>query len=101
MHRLVGIHGVQAGRVETGQPHVAHDDELEGVIGVFEAIYKLAAGVLAADVLLLHGSTVRAAVHDDFHDAGFPFLGFGLRTFGNKRLGLLFYDSPSIWVEWH
>ena len=38
LHRLVGIHGVQAGRVETGQPHVAHDHDLERVLGILEAV---------------------------------------------------------------
>jgi hypothetical protein len=28
-HGLVDVHGVQAGRVEAGQPHVAHDHDLE------------------------------------------------------------------------
>ena len=37
LHRLVGIHRVQAGRVETGQPHVAHDDDLERALRVLEA----------------------------------------------------------------
>ena len=36
LHRLVSIHGVQAGRVETRQTQVAHDDDLERVLGVLE-----------------------------------------------------------------
>ena len=32
LHRLVGVHGVQARRVEAGQPHVAHDDDAERVL---------------------------------------------------------------------
>ena len=43
LHRLVGIHRVQAGRVKASQPHVAHDHDLEGVFGVLEAVRQLAA----------------------------------------------------------
>jgi hypothetical protein len=37
-HRLVEVHGVEAWRVEPGQPHVAHDDDLERVGRVAEAL---------------------------------------------------------------
>jgi hypothetical protein len=33
-HRLVDVRRALARRVETGQPHVAHDDDAEGVVGV-------------------------------------------------------------------
>jgi len=36
LHRLIGIHDVQAGRVETGQPHVPHDYDAEGVLAILE-----------------------------------------------------------------
>ena len=42
-HRLVGIHRVQARRVEAGQPHVAHDHDAERVLAVFEPTRQLAA----------------------------------------------------------
>ena len=42
LHRLVGIHHVQAGRVETGQPHVAHDHDAEEGLAVLEAVCQLA-----------------------------------------------------------
>ena len=32
-HGLVDVHGVQAGRVEAGQPHVADDDHWKPVVG--------------------------------------------------------------------
>ena len=63
LHRLVGIHGVQAGRIEAGEPHVAHDHDLEGVGGVLEAVGQLAARLLAADVGLPVGAVVGAAGH--------------------------------------
>jgi len=56
LHRLVGIHRVPAGRVEAGQPHVAHDDDLEGVSGVLEPVCQLAAFLLVADVPLPLGA---------------------------------------------
>ncbi len=37
-HRLVDVHRVQARRVEAGQPHVAHDHDLERVVRVAEAL---------------------------------------------------------------
>ena len=30
LHRLVEIHHLQDGRIEAGQPHVAHDDQFSG-----------------------------------------------------------------------
>ena len=38
LHRLVDIHRVHARRVEAGQPHVSHDDELERIVGVLGAL---------------------------------------------------------------
>jgi hypothetical protein len=51
-HRLVDVHRVQARRVEAGQPHVAHDDELERVFGSLEALGQRLAPRLVADVRL-------------------------------------------------
>ena len=51
-HRLVHVHGVQAGRVEAGQPHVAHDDHLERVLRVLEPLGQFLAARLVADVRL-------------------------------------------------
>ena len=65
LHRLVGTHGVQAGRVEAGQPHVSHDHDLEGVFGVLEPIRQVAPGVFAADVFLPIRAVLRAAGHHD------------------------------------
>ena len=39
-HRFVDIHGVAARGVESGEPHVADDDELERVGRVFEAFLQ-------------------------------------------------------------
>ena len=39
-HRLVDVHRVQARRVEAGEPHVAHDHELERVGRVLEALWR-------------------------------------------------------------
>ena len=37
-HGLVGIEGVQARRIEAGEPHVAHQHDAEGIAGVTEAL---------------------------------------------------------------
>ena len=34
---------MQAGRVKAGEPHVAHDHDLEGVLDVLELVRQLAA----------------------------------------------------------
>jgi hypothetical protein len=31
-HWFVNVHGVQARDIETGEPHIAHDDELKRII---------------------------------------------------------------------
>ena len=61
LHRLVGIHRVQAGRVEAGQPHVPHDHNLEGVLGVLELVRQIPPLLLVADVLLPLGAVLGAA----------------------------------------
>ena len=44
-HRLVDIHRVHARRIESGQPHIAHDHKLQRVVGVLGAFgQQLAAG---------------------------------------------------------
>ncbi len=51
-HRLVDVHRVQARRVEAGEPHVAHDHDLERVVRVAEALGQRLAARLVADVRL-------------------------------------------------
>ena len=51
-HRLVDVHRVQARRVEARQPHVAHEHDLEWVLGVAEAVGERLAARLVADVRL-------------------------------------------------
>ncbi len=62
-HRLVDVHRVQRRRVEAGQPHVAHDDDLERVARVAEALGQLLATRLVADVLLPVELVGRGARH--------------------------------------
>jgi hypothetical protein len=68
-HRLVGVHGVQAGSVEPRQPHVADDDDLERVLRVLEPHCELLAARLVADVLLPRHRVGRAAGHHDLQRA--------------------------------
>ena len=51
-HRLVHIHGVQAGRVETREPHVPHQHNLEWFGGIAEAVRQRLPPGLVADVRL-------------------------------------------------
>ena len=68
LHRFVGIHGVQTGRIEAGEPHISHDHDLEGIGGNFEADGQLATRLLAADVGLPVGAVVGAAGHHHLED---------------------------------
>ena len=49
-HRLVDVHRVQTGRVEAGEPHVAHEHDPERIGGVAEPLGQRLAPGLVADV---------------------------------------------------
>ena len=66
-HRLVHVHGGEARRVETSQPHVAHDHDLEGVRRVPEPLRQLFASRLVADVVLPFERIRGGTGHDDLH----------------------------------
>ena len=68
-HRLVHVHRVQARRVEAGQPHVAHDHDLERVCRVAEARGQVFAPRLVADVRLPVERVGRRAGHHDLERA--------------------------------
>jgi len=51
LHRLVDVERVHAGRIETGEPHVAHDHQLQRILRVLHALGEGAALVLGAVVL--------------------------------------------------
>ena len=61
LHRLLGIHRMKAGCVEAGQPHVPHDDDLEGVLRVLELVRQVPPLLLVADVLLPLGAILGEA----------------------------------------
>ena len=55
-HRLVHVHGVQAGGVEAGEPHIAHHHHPQRIVGVAEALGQHLSPRLVADVRLpVHG----------------------------------------------
>ena len=68
-HRLVDVHRVQARRVEAGQPHVAHDHDLERVVRVVEPLGQRLAARLVADVRLPVERVGRRAGHHDLERA--------------------------------
>ena len=49
-HWLVHVHGVQAGRIEAGEPHVAHQHHPQRVVGVAEPVGQRLTAGLVADV---------------------------------------------------
>jgi hypothetical protein len=50
LHGFVHVHGVHAGRVKAGEPHVAHDDQAQRVGRVFEALFQPLLDLAAVDV---------------------------------------------------
>jgi hypothetical protein len=70
LHRLVHVHRVQARRIEAGQPHIAHDDELQRIFRITSALGEQIASHLVADVLLPCRWIAGCAGHDDLHGAG-------------------------------
>ena len=62
-HGLVDVHGVQARSVEAGEPHVAHQHDLEWVLGIAEALCEGLAPWLVADVRLPVGRVSGRAGH--------------------------------------
>ena len=65
LHGLVDVHGVKRRHIETGQPHITHDGNLEGVTRILETIGKLLAAVLVADMALPGKRIAGAAGHDN------------------------------------
>src|SRR5579884_3727946 len=51
-HRLVQVHRVEGRGIEAREPHVADDDELEGIGWIAEAVGEELPALLAADVRL-------------------------------------------------
>jgi osmotically inducible protein OsmC len=68
-HGLVEVHGVKGWGVESGQPHVADDDDLEGIVGVTEAVVQSFAAGLGSNVLLPVLRVWGRAGHYDFDPA--------------------------------
>ena len=62
-HRLVDIHGVQARRIEAGEPHVAHQHYLQRVVGIAEPLGERFPAWLVADVRLPFGRIGGGAGH--------------------------------------
>ena len=51
-HRLVHIHGMAGGGIETGKPHVTHDHQLQRVVDILETLFEELAGLFVVDVRL-------------------------------------------------
>src|SRR5438094_5726845 len=70
-HRLIDIHRAERWRVESREPHVAHDHDLERIFRIFETGGELPTLVFVADVLLPVRSVFGATSHYDFHHTRF------------------------------
>jgi hypothetical protein len=51
LHRLVDVERVHARRIETGEPHVAHDHQLQRIVVVLHALGQQLALLLGGVVL--------------------------------------------------
>ena len=69
LHGLVHIHGVTAGRIEAGQPHIPHDHQPERVVDVLEALLEPFLGLLVVDVRLQQGPVRGGAGHHNLDGA--------------------------------
>ena len=82
LHRLVDIHRVQARRIETGEPHVAHDHELERVIRLLDTLGEQFPPRLRprADMCLPSRRIGRRTRHYDLDRAGLVIVAVPLRA---------------------
>ena len=83
LHGFVEVHGVAAGRIEAGVPHIAHDDHLQRVVRVFEALFQCLFLFAAVEVRLEFGRVARRTSHDDFNRAAVHIVAVPLRTQGD------------------
>jgi hypothetical protein len=90
MHRLVDVHGVHRRGVEAGQPHIPHDDQLQGVVGVLGALrQQVAPGLVAPRVSQVRLPVQRVggrAGHDHLQPPRRILVGVPLRAQRHDRL---------------
>ena len=72
LHGLVHVQGVNAGGIEAGEPHVAHDHQAQRVGGVFEALFQAFFDLAVVDVGAQQGFVAGRSGH---HDLDGAFLG--------------------------
>ena len=71
LHRLVDVERMDTGRIEAGQPHVAHDDDLQWVCRVLEALFQALLDLAAVDMGPQQGLVAGRAGHHDLDGALF------------------------------
>src|SRR5690554_1249707 len=84
LHGLVHIHGVTAGRIEAGQPHIPNDHQPERVVDVLEALLEPFLGLLVVDVRLKQGPIRGGTGHYNFDGAFLRVVVVPLRAQGNN-----------------
>ncbi len=95
MHRFVHVHRVQARDIEPGQPHVAHDDNLQRVFGVLEPLRQRLAPLLVPGMLRQLRPVVRAAGHHDLDHAFLVVLVMPVRMQLDDLVVQLHADAPA------
>ena len=69
MHRLVDVHGSQTGCIESGQPHIPHYHNFQGIIRVLETLFEVLFLRLVGVVRLKMGFVRGGCCHDDLNHA--------------------------------
>ena len=99
LHGLVHIQGVERGRVEAGEPHIAHDDQTEGVGGVAEAAGEGFPRGFGAHVGLEGGGVGSRAGHHHLEAAaprGLPVIAaVPIRAQGDQRVVEVYADAAA------
>ena len=86
---------MQAGCVEAGQPHIAHDHELQRIIGVLDALSQQVAACLVTDVRLPVERIGGRTGHDHLEQPRLVVVGVPLRTQRDQGLVECDADPPA------
>ena len=68
-HGLVNVHGMQAGNVKAGEPHVAHDHDLQRIRWVFHPVRQILPLLFRGVMFRDHGAVGAAGGHHHLDDA--------------------------------
>ncbi|MNV80624.1 hypothetical protein D3C71_1742400 [compost metagenome] len=79
LHRLVHIQRVNGWCIETGQPHVANDHQLQRIVRIFEALFQQLALLLVGAMRLEVRRVGRRSGHHYLYVSGIDVVRMPLR----------------------